>query len=216
MSYHRANMKRFLPFLALAAFALGACSSVPNNKINYTAPSTGRVQSSVASAQTNADKTSATLTAAAAKAKTATEKIKVIEKAVENNPPVLTLAQDLHSDIDTLTQLLLDGTATNNELKADLGAAVVAIADLQIKVGEQTQLLNEANIRTNAALTQGKIDRDNAHKFKAILIGLGTLAALAIMFGFLGVKMFVPPLLWATLAVPSAVGVFLFFWLGSG
>lgn len=208
--------KAALPLAAIIALGLSACSAVPNNKINYVPPSAARVSQSVDSATAHSGRLSASLAAAAAKAKTATDRIEVLEKAVEATPPILTLAQQVHGDLDDLTKLLFDSNAENEELKKDLGGAVKAIADLQVEVGQQTAQLNQANANLNAAITQGAIDKRNAHKFKWIIIGLAVAATGLLVFGIFGAGSFAPPLLYVLLGAPSAVGTFLFFWLGSG
>lgn len=224
-------MKTISLLVASIALMASACSSIkPNARTNYVAPSTSQVRADVISAQEHAtsigrhaDKTSAGLTAASAKAKTAKDRIIVIQKAVAEQPAILTLAKQVEGDLDDLTRILLETTTENEALKneatglqGNLTSAQTNITSLQSKVSEQTVLLNTANTERNAAITQSTIDKTNAHKFKAIIIGVATLAALAIMFGLFKFAMFAPPLLWATIAVPSAVGIFLFFWLGSG
>lgn len=226
-------MKQKYLSLIVASLALmaSACSSMkPNAPTNYVAPSTGQVRQNVTNAQEHAtsigkhaDKTSAGLTAAAAKAKTAKERIIVIQKAVAEQPAILTLAKQVEGDLDDLTKILLETTTENDALKEDvqklqstLTTAQTNITTLQNKVSEQTTLLNTANTERNAAITQSTIDKGNAHKFKAIIIGVVTLAVLAILFGVFKFAMFAPPILWVTIAAPSAVGIFLFFWLGSG
>lgn len=208
-------MKQFL--LPLAAFVVVGCSSMkPNARTNYVPPSTSKIGMHITNAQEQAGKTSAAIAAAAAKAKTAKERIKVIEKAVEGQPPVLALAQQLEEDIDELTAILLDAQSTSGLLLDQLHAAQAAKDELQQEVNGQTILLNTANRERNEAITQGAIDKRNAHRFKWIIIGLAVAAAGLAVFAFAGVAAFAPPLLYLTIGAPAAVGTFLFFYLGSG
>lgn len=213
-------MKRILPFLAaiaaLASLSLGACSAVPNNRINYVPPSTTPIRQSVDTARDHADKTSAALAAAAAKAKTATDRIVVLEKAVAESPPILTLAQGVHGDLDDLTKLLYSSTAENDALKTSLNTASTQISQLQDKVNAQTAQLNTSNDNLNKAITQGALDKKHAHEYKWMLIGLATAAAGLLVFAIFGAVSFTPPLLYVLIGAPAAVGTFLFFWLGSG
>jgi hypothetical protein len=224
--------KILLPLAALLVVSLGcSCTSMkPNARTNYVAPSSNvlgshitNAQARTTSARAHATKTSAALAAAAAKAKTAKERILVIEKAVEKTPPILTLAKQVEGDIDDLTKLLLDANTSNDSLKVDLNStaqalsdAVVAKASLQKQIDDQTVLLNQANVERNAAITQGAVDKRNAHKFKWIIIGLAVGAAGLVVFAIFGALSFAPPLLYLMIGAPAAVGTFLFFWLGSG
>lgn len=208
-------MKQFL--LPVAAFLVVGCSSMkPNARTNYTPPSTSKIGMHISNAQEQAGKTAASLAAAAAKAKTAKDRIKVIQKAVEGQPPVLVLAQQLEGDIDDLTALLLGASSSNELLRGQLQEAQTARDALQLQVNDQTELLNKANTERNNAITQGAIDKRNAHKFKWIIIGLAVAAAGLLVFGIFGGAAFAPPLLYLTLGGPAAIGTFLFFWLGSG
>jgi hypothetical protein len=207
---------KFIPLLAALSLGLGACSAVPNHKINYVPPSTTPIRQSVDTARGHADKTSAALVAAAAKAKTATERIQVLEKAVEATPPILTLAQQVHSDIDDLTKLLLTATTENTAIKKVLDGAATQIITLQDKVNEQTTLLNTSNDNLNKAITQGALDKKHAHEYKWALIGLAAVATGFLVFAIFGAASIAPPLLYVLLGAPAAVSTFLFFWLGSG
>lgn len=203
--------------LPLAALLVVGCSSMrPDARTNYVPPSTAPLGMHITSAQEQAVKTSSAITAAAAKAKTAKEKIRVIQKAVENQPTILTLAVDVEGDIDQLTAILLSAATANAELQSQLAQAQAEKVTLQKQVGDQTILLNTANTERNAAITQGAVDKRNAHKFKWIIIGLAVAATGLIVFAIAGVAAFAPPLVWVTVGAPAAVGTFLFFWLGSG
>lgn len=188
----------------------------PDARTNYAPPSTSKIGMYISNAQEQADKTGRSIAAAAAKAKTAKDRIKVIQKAVAEQPPVLVLAQELEGDIDDLTGFLSAAANTNGELQGQLVQTQAAKTELQGEVGAQTLLLNTANTERNAAITQGAIDKRNAHRFKWIIIGLAVAATALAVFAIAGVAAFVPPLVWVTAGAPLAVGTFLYFWLGSG
>lgn len=208
-------MTRFLWLLGIV-LVTGCAGVRPTAPTNYVPPSTNKLGVHISSAQEHAVKTSDAVKAAAAKAASAKQRIKAIQLAVKDQPPVLTLAVQVEGDIDSLTQSLLDASNEVTALQGQLVSAQTEKAVVQGQVNEQTVLLNQANTERNAAVTQSKIDRGNAHKFKAILIILATLAVGVVMFGIFGVKAFVPPLVWVTIGAPTAIGIFLFFWLGSG
>jgi hypothetical protein len=202
----------------------------PNARTTYTAPSATKIGLHISNAQdrnisaiAHAKKTAAAVTAAALKAKTAKDRIIVIEKAVAQTPPVLALAKQVETDIDDLTALLLQAHDENDFLQGDLtitqtelAKAQTEKATLQTQVNGQTILLNTANSERNAAITQGAVDKKHAHEYKFFIIGLAVFATGAIMFALFRGLAFVPPLAYATIAAPAAVGVFLYFYLGSG
>jgi lipid II:glycine glycyltransferase (peptidoglycan interpeptide bridge formation enzyme) len=136
-------------------------------------------------------------------------------------PTLNSLAVSIKGDVDALTQILLNANDENESLKADLAQtseqlrqAQIQSEDLQTQINAQTAALNEANKNLNAALAQSAVDRRNAHKFKGIIMGIAVLAVAAVLFGIFGYKVFAPPLLWILIGAPTAVGIFLFFWLG--
>lgn len=224
-------MKKFMPlFVVSLAMIFCACASTkPMARTNYTAPSTSKLglnissaQDSATSAGVHAKKNEAAVTAAAAKAKTAKDRIVVLENAVKDQPSVLSLAKQVEGDIDDLTALLLNANDENKFLQNDITTTLEQLKKaqdekviLQADVLKQTTLLNTANRERNEAITQGAIDKRNAHRFKAIIIGVSVFAVGAIMFGLFKFAAFAPPLVYATIAAPTAVGVFLYFWLGS-
>lgn len=204
-----------LPIAALVCLTSCAGGLRPDPRI-YVPPSTSKLGTHITSAQEHAARTSDAVKSAAARVLTAKERIKMLQEAVKDQPPILSLAVQLEGDVDVLTGILLSAGAEITALQGQLEAAQGEKAAIQKQVNDQTDLLNKANMERNAAITQGAIDKRNAHKFKAILIIIATLAVGAVMFGLFGMKAFAPPLLWVMLGAPSAVGIFLFFWLGSG
>ncbi len=200
----------------LAVLAVGCSSVKPDARTNYVAPSAAKLGQHISSAQEGATRVASGVKAASEKAKTVKERLQVLKKAVENQPPVLSLAIQIEGDVDVLTSILLSAGNEIQSLQAQLDSAQTERGVLQGEVNKQTDLLNKANMERNAAITQSKIDRDNAHQFKAILMILAGAAVVVIMFGIFRLKAFVPPLLWITLGGTAAIGIFLFFWLGSG
>lgn len=208
-------MKRILLLLSIA-FALGACSTTPNNKINYTAPSTAPLRQSIETVRDHSNDISKAHTAAIAKATTVKDKLKVLQKAVENSPPILQLAVDIEGKVDELTNLLLTAEASNTALRQVVDVSLSQVATLQAKVQAQTDLLNTANDNLNKAITQGALDKKHAHEYKWTLIALAVGATGLLVFSIFGAVSFVPPLLYVLLGAPGVVGTFLYFWLGSG
>lgn len=237
-------MKKYLPFLAVLSLGFASCAGPKANyKTNYAPPSTVGVSNSisggaakVASARTTAvsqgeriKKSAAHVLAAAAKAKTAADRLKVIEKAVEPTPEVHTLVLQVEADVDALTQELLGVKAENDGLESankslildlddsqkNLTDAQSQVAQLKAAIQTQTTTLNETSRKLNDQIVQNAIDKNNAHKFKAIIIGSVSLMLLALMFGLFRGAAFVPPLLWVTIAAPAGLAIFLYFWLGS-
>jgi hypothetical protein len=222
-------MKKFLPLLAAVSLLFASCATRTPLKTNYTPPSTVPVQQSVTDAQTkatsikkHADTTGTSIAAAAAGAKTAQDRIVLLLQATKDQPTIQEMVRLVGNDLTAITLNL----ATAKEeiaglqfdvqgLQATLADAQKQIATLKQQVGDQTLLLNKANENANAAMAQSDIDKANAHKFKAILIGLAVAAVAAVLFGIFRFALFAPPLLWVLLGLPTIVGVVLFFWLGS-
>lgn len=209
-------MRTFLlPLMASLVLGLSACTSTaPRARINYVPPSTVPIKQSVVKAQTHAETTHVKITDAQIKALAAKENIVKLEGVLADQPVVVALAQAVHKELDELTLLLMGANYSNEQLKLELGQTTLKIDSLQLQVNTQTTQLNERGEQLNKALAQGEIDRANAHKFKAILVFLGTLAVLAVIFGLFGMRMFVPPILWLTIGAPAATAAFLFFYLG--
>lgn len=236
-------MNKFFACLAVGAFGLlSACSSVPNNRVNYTPPSVGQVKTAVARAQdttsqaqrhvtsaaTHVSSNAKRLAAAAAAAKTVKQKLDVIAKAVEPQPAVLTLVTQVTSDVDTLTQDLLAAVTENDQVRSDLVETQTQLTntqssltganaradELQTQVSTQTALLNDSNTKLNAAILQGQKDKHNAHVFKWIIIGCAAAIAALLVYAVFGAAALAPPMLYALLGLPAAVTTFLFFFLG--
>jgi peptidoglycan hydrolase CwlO-like protein len=224
-------MKTTLPLLAaILGLGFASCTTAPNNKTNYAAVSVGPARTSVANAQSRVEsaqartkKSSAYVTAAKGKAKTATERIVQIEKLSKPaQPEIHSLALQVHADLDLLTQELLGALTENAELstdlvetKASLTQATAQLVQVQKDNDQMVGLLNDSNRKLNAAIIQGAKDKSNAHKFKWIIIGLAVAAAGIGVFAIFGAAAFVPPLIYLTVGGPAAVGTFLFFYLGS-
>lgn len=227
--FYDGHMKK-LRTLVLVGIAciVTACSSVPNAKTNYVAPSTGQVrthvtsaQGSVASASTKATNVTNAISSATTRAQAASEKLVKLAEMTAEQPTLNSLAVSIKGDVDALTQILMNANAENESLKADLGQtaeslrqAQIQSLDLQTQINTQTNQLNEANKNLNSALAQSAVDRHNAHVFKGIIIGTSVFAVAAILFGIFGYAAFAPPLLYAMLGAPTIVGIALFFWLG--
>lgn len=218
---------RTLVLVGLACLT-AACSSVPNAKTNYVAPSTGQVRMHVSNAQehvASASKKATNITnevgSATARAKSASEKLVKLAELTTEQPTLHSLAVSIKGDLDALTQHLLNADRENEALKEELKQTTAALdkaqtkgADLQKQIDAQTTLLNTANENLNSALAQSAIDRHNAHVFKGIIIGISVFAVAALLFGIFGYAAFAPPLLWVMLGAPTLVGIALFFWLG--
>jgi chromosome segregation ATPase len=239
-----ASMKKFLPFLAILSLGFASCAGPKANyKTNYAPPSTVGTKTSISGGQANVTsaqarakeqgeriaRSSTHVKAAAAKAKTAKERLVVLEKATTKEPEVHALVLQITDDVDALTQELLGANMENDALSSvnssliiDLGKAQDQLRAAQVQldaatkaINAQTQTLNATSKTLNEQIVQGATDKRNAHKFKFIIIGTVVFALGAVMFGIFGVASFLPPLLYVTLGAPAAVGVFLYFWLGS-
>lgn len=210
-------MNKLKTLLIVGVFGLlSACAAAPNNKINYVAPSTTALRHSVETVRDRSTEITKSHAAAIAKATTVKEKLKVLQKAVEDSPPILQLAVDIEGKVDDLTQLLLSAESSNVALQQSNTTALDQITVLQGKVQDQTNLLNTANDNLNKAITQGALDKKHAHEYKWALIALAVGATGFLVFAIFGAASIAPPLLYVLLGAPTAVGTMLFFWLGSG
>lgn len=222
-------MKKFLPLLAAVSLVLSSCSTRTPLKTSYTPPSTVPVSQSVTKAQTqttsiknHADTTGKSIADAAAQAKSAQDRIALLLKATESQP---TLHEMVSLIGDDLTKITLSLKTANDEiiklrqdvigLQSTLTEAQTQVVTLKSQVDGQTVLLNKANENANAAITQSSIDKANAHKFKAIIIGIAVFGVAAVLFGIFRFTLFAPPLLYVLIGLPTIVGIALFFWLGS-
>lgn len=198
----------WLVILALATLGLGAsCSQVPRKgRIDYAAPTLNPVRSGIATAQdhltsarTHITKSSGATAAAAKKAKTAQDRLVVVEKAVAKDEPTHTLVLQVQQDVDSLTADLLTAKTENDALTVDvqasqtsLAAAQTRAADLQKQINTQTADLNEANRIRNLAIDQATAANAHVHKLKFWICTLAAAATLLLVTRFTG---FLAPLL---------------------
>lgn len=201
-------MKKYLSLLVGAALVLGftSCAMAPaNNRTNYIAPSVGPTRSAVSGAQTkiksaqkHAAASAAFVQQAAARAKSVTDRLKVLATATAGRPEHSIVLQ-VQSDVDALTTELLGVKNENTGLAADLIetqkdliTAQTALAQLQTAASTQTTLLNTANTNLNTEIVRGK---KNADIVAAVNKGWG-LGAFAY-----GVKRLLSHLLWLALGI---------------
>lgn len=224
-------MKKLLPLLAAVclAFSFVSCATQPALKTNYTPPSTTQIKQSVTTAQEktasigkHADTSAKSLTEAAAKTKTAQDRITLLLQVTKDQPTLQEMVRLVGNDLTQITLSLNTAQGEIGQLQLDVQSlestlthAQLQIIDLRDQVEKQTGLLNDANRNANALMAQSAIDKANAHKFKAIILITAVLGVGALLFGIFGLRVFAPPLLWLLLGLPTVVGTVLFFWLGS-
>ncbi len=223
-------MKQCWLVLASAlALGLGAsCSQVPSRgRINYAAPTLNPVRSGIATAQdrllsarTHITKSSGATAAAAKKAKTAKDRLVVVEKAVTKDETTHSLVLQVQQDVDSLTNDLLTAQTENTALTQDVQASQTSLAtaqtraaDLQKQINTQTADLNEANRIRNLAIDQAEAANAHVHKLKFWICTLAAAATLLLVTRFTGVlaPLLGPYALILYVAAPAAVFGFLWW-----
>jgi hypothetical protein len=214
-------MKKILPLLATTlSLTFASCANIQSVRTNYVAPSSAGVKTSVASAQqkvTSAQthaktsaglivQSSAAITAAADRAKTVTDRLKVIATATAGTPAVSALVLQVQGDVDFLTKTLLgvrtanDALAVENaglsdDLKGttiDLGVALTRIDSLQKDIYTQTTTLITTSKNLNIEIARAAADKAVVAQVNSWW-GLGAFAY--------GIKRLLTHLLWLALGI---------------
>jgi seryl-tRNA synthetase len=197
--------------VGVAALSLCACGTTQRGP--YKAPSAAVVGQHVNATAEKITAAKASTTKAQAHAKTAKAKVEQIEKIVPKTSENAQLILSLKSEIDSLTDELLNTQMALQSAQDETAKAQAAIPVLQEQIDKQTTDLNN----TIVALNDRTRERDAAvhkyHKLKFWIIGVAAAAVVALMYALFSFAAFTPPLLWVTLAAPAAVSTFLLFYL---
>lgn len=184
---------RFLPLtLLISALALCSCFETGQQRPHLTAPSPAAVHKSVDKLEQHIDKASDNTKALK------TTLAKAVALAGENKELRVTL-ELANGQIDTLSAELLGA-------KGEVGVLRAANADLEKKVGAQTDYANARADEANAAI----LDRDAAkfryHRLKFYACSLAAAAAFLLLWKFKGVLAFLGPYgIAALIGGPAAV-----------
>lgn len=190
-----------IEFSLVLMTCIGLCSCAPTHLI---APSVEPVRTAITSAQGHTTRAQGQIKDASAHAKTATTKIGRLEKNLAKQPENLKLAQDVHGELDALTQSLLNATS-------ELGQTQTALADSQKKLSVAEQQVNTLADKANKALADADRQKVKYHrlKFGACALGAGLVGLVIFHFGrFLA---FLGPYAWAVMLGGPAV-VFAALW----
>lgn len=169
-------------------------------------------QGHVTSAQTHTTSVGRHVDTAATHAKTATTKIGQLEQNLVKDPPNLKLAQEVHGELDALTQELLSAKMDVAQVQQDLSKTQGELKTTQTDLGTAQTKLSEAEKKINAALAAADRQRVKYHRLKvgACTIGAGLVGFVIFHFGrFLA---FMGPWAWAVmLGAPALVWGALWF-----
>lgn len=166
-------MKKFLT-LALAAAALLTCSCASTKRLSptYLPPSTTGTRVAVAAGQERVKAAQAHVTNAQNHAKSATTKIVAVEKAVADNPALLSLVTQAHNDIDQLTTELTQTQEALTSAQTSLAEAQNHATSLQLQIDDQTKTLNSTIETSNRNADKAAAATKKYHKIKLICAGL--------------------------------------------
>jgi multidrug resistance efflux pump len=189
-------MKQRIELIAALMVSFGLCISCAPT--HFAAPSAQPTRAAIATAQTHTTRAQTHIKTATDQAKTATTKTAQLEKNLAKEPENLKLAQDVHGDLDLLTQSLLNATS-------ELGQTQAALADSQGKLTALDLKVKKLSDDANAALAAFDRQKVKYHRLKlgACSIGAGLVGMVAFHFGrFL---VFLGPYAWAVLLGAPAV-----------
>lgn len=174
--------------LTCLSLSLLSCASPSARRVRYSPPSVAPLRTSVMAAHDH-------VTTATARAKAVGTKLTQLEEAVASQPPLLALTQDAHSELDALTQELV-------QAQTNFAAASGQLNDLEAKSVVQADLLNKAIDDKNAAITQDAIDRRHAHRLKTYACSIAATLAFLVVFHFRAWLTFLGP--WGLIAYAAA------------
>lgn len=205
--------KNYLLLAALACLSV-SCSaarvykapSVEATRAGITA-SQGRVasaQGKVASAQTHVGK-----------AKTRADSTKVLVEKIRDDKTatdtIRELARQALSDVDSLTQELLETQAALVDTQTDLVETQKALAGSQANASKLQGDIQAQTDTLNATTADLAKTKSAYHKLKFGVIALAMALTVAAIYMIVGFGAFAPPILYGTIAAPLAVGAFLLF-----
>lgn len=206
-------MNKILSLIAGAA-ALCLCACGTTNTTRYYAPSTAPVTQRVQSAGEKITSARSSVTKAQASAKKVKEQAAKIIAAGPKTPEAEALYKPFQTEIDNLTNELVNTQAALLDAQNDLvKAQTVDIPELQQKITNQTVLLNHTSDERDTAVKERDIARKSYHKLKFWIIGVAAAATLFLIYSLFHFAAFTPPILYLTIAAPAAVSTFLLFYL---
>ncbi len=205
-------MNKILTVLT-AAVALAFCSCAGTAPRIYSAPSAGVVKQHVDATGAKITEAQTHVIKATTHAKAAKAKVEQVEKIVPKTSENAELILSLKSEIDSLTDELLNTQLALKDAQDETQKAQAEIPKLQEQINAQTTALNQVTKEKNDAVAKYEAARKSYHKLKFWIIGVAAAAVVFLIYSLFHFAAFTPPILYLTIAAPVAVSTFLLFYL---